>query len=121
MHQLDAFTDDPAQGHSPVRHQIGQVQHLGLQGLLTREGQQLAYKRGGAQAGAVDRVEVREGRVARQMALQQQFGDTVDHGEKVVEVMRDAAGKLADALIFAVRQVNHPRQDNTTVALVKIS
>ncbi|MFZ4768288.1 MAG: PP2C family protein-serine/threonine phosphatase, partial [Roseimicrobium sp.] len=31
-----------------------------------------------------------------------------------------AAGKLADALIFAVRCADHPRQDNTTVCIVKV-
>ena len=30
------------------------------------------------------------------------------------------AGKIADALIFAVRCADHPRQDNTTVCVVKI-
>ena len=30
------------------------------------------------------------------------------------------AGKLADALIFAVRCADHPRQDNTTVCVLKI-
>ncbi len=30
------------------------------------------------------------------------------------------AGKIADAIIFAVRCANHPRQDNVTVAVVKI-
>ncbi len=42
--------------------------------------------------------------------------------ERILTYGRDSsAGKLADALIFAVRQANHPRQDNTTVALVKIA
>jgi serine/threonine protein phosphatase PrpC len=30
------------------------------------------------------------------------------------------AGKIADAIVFAVRCANHPRQDNVTVAVVKI-
>jgi len=30
------------------------------------------------------------------------------------------AGKIADALVFAVRCADHPRQDNTTVCVVKI-
>ncbi|RBP46524.1 protein phosphatase [Roseimicrobium gellanilyticum] len=30
------------------------------------------------------------------------------------------AGKLVDALVFAVRCAEHPKQDNTTVALVKV-
>lgn len=41
--------------------------------------------------------------------------------ERILTYGRDSsAGKLADALLFAVRQANHPRQDNTTVALLKI-
>ncbi len=41
--------------------------------------------------------------------------------ERILTYGRDSsAGKLADALIFAVRQANHPRQDNTTLALLKI-
>jgi serine/threonine protein phosphatase PrpC len=31
-----------------------------------------------------------------------------------------SAGKIADALIFAVRCADHPRQDNTTVCVMKI-
>ncbi len=42
--------------------------------------------------------------------------------ERILTYGRDSsAGKLADALLFAVRQANHPRQDNTTLALVKIA
>jgi serine/threonine protein phosphatase PrpC len=31
------------------------------------------------------------------------------------------AGKIADAIVFAVRCADHPRQDNTTVCVVKVS
>jgi serine/threonine protein phosphatase PrpC len=31
-----------------------------------------------------------------------------------------SAGKIADALMFAVRCADHPRQDNTTIAVVKV-
>ena len=30
------------------------------------------------------------------------------------------ADKIADAILFAIRRVNHERQDNTTVGVVKI-
>jgi serine/threonine protein phosphatase PrpC len=41
--------------------------------------------------------------------------------ERILTYGRDSsAGKLADALILAIRQAGHPRQDNTTLALVRI-
>lgn len=33
---------------------------------------------------------------------------------------RNSAAKLANSLLFAIRCINHPRQDNITIALVKI-
>lgn len=48
---------------------------------------------------------------------------TLDHAqmEDMINFGRNSpAGKIVDALVFAVRCADHPRQDNTTVCVVKI-
>ena len=46
------------------------------------------------------------------------------HGEEIEEIlgseMNSPAGAIADALLFAIRSIDAPRQDNATVAVVKI-
>ena len=77
---------------------IAQRQHLGLHGLLAREGEKLAHQRRGAQRVLVDLVDLLERGIARLMAHQQEFGIADDDGEQIVEVVRHAAGQLADRL-----------------------
>lgn len=48
---------------------------------------------------------------------------TLDHGalEELLSFGKHTtADKIADAIIFAIRRINHDRQDNTTVGVVKI-
>ncbi len=77
-----------------------QVERTGLQHLPAREGEQLAGQLRAASAGARRRghelAHLR--RVGQDRQLVEHLQVALDHGEQVVEVVRDAAGELADAL-----------------------
>ena len=73
--------------------------HRRLQHLPAAEREQLARERGGAVGGAADLLEVAaQQRVAVAGAGEREVGVAADRGEQVVEVVRDAAGELADGL-----------------------
>ena len=64
---------------------------------LAAEGQQLLRQRRRALAGLQDLADVAAQRVgARELVEHEQLRIADDHGEQVVEVVRDAAGELAD-------------------------
>ena len=75
-----------------------QRDHPRLQGLLAREGEQLAHQVGGAVGVLLDLHDVGEGLVARPVAQQQQIAEADHRRQQIVEVMGDAAGELADRL-----------------------
>ena len=80
------------------RHHVGQLQHLRAQRLLAREGEQLAGQAGGAVRVRLDLLDVVIVAVARRVAHQHQVAMADDRGQDIVEVVRDAAGELADRL-----------------------
>ena len=80
------------------RHDVGQLQHLRAQRLLAREGEQLAGQAGGAVRIRLDLLDVVIVAVARRVAHQHQVAMADDRGQDVVEIVRDAAGELADRL-----------------------
>ena len=70
----------------------------GVHDLAAAEHEQLAGERGGAVGGAADLLDVVAHRVvARQLALGEADAGE-DHGQQVVEVVRDAARELSDRL-----------------------
>ena len=75
-----------------------EVEHLRPQRLLAREGQQLAHQRGAAVGVLLDLDDVLEAGIGRLVRVEQEIGRHHDDGEHVVEVVRDAAGELADRL-----------------------
>ena len=72
------------------------IEDLRLQRLPPREGQQLAGQLRGAFHGVRDGVDVAAAALFRQFAAAQEVGRRADDGQEVVEVVRDAAGQLAD-------------------------
>ena len=96
--ELDVLADQAAQQMRQLGQDVGQVEHLGLQGLLAREGQQLAHQVGRAVGVLLDLHDVGEGLIARPVAQQQQIGKSDHRRQQVVEIVRDAAGQLADRL-----------------------
>ena len=96
--ELDVLADEAAQQMRQIRERVGDVEDARLQGLLAREGQQLAHQIGGAVGVLLDLHDVGEGRVARPEAQQQKIAKADHRGEQIVEIMRHAAGELADRL-----------------------
>ena len=77
---------------------LAELQHLGLQRLPAREGEQLAHQAGRPVGAALDVHDVAVGGVGLPVRLQQQVGEADDGGQHVVEVVRHAAGELAHRL-----------------------
>ena len=74
------------------------IEDLRLQRLPPGKGQQLPGQLGGALDGVGDRVDIAAAPLFRQFAAAQEIGRRADDGQEVVEVVRDAAGQLADRL-----------------------
>ncbi len=85
-----------AQQHLEAHQGLADVDDLAPRRRLAREGEELAHQVGGAQHGVADLAQTVVGRIAERMAQQQLVGAQADGGEQVVEVVRHAAGELAD-------------------------
>ena len=77
---------------------LGQRDHVGLQGLLARIGEKLADQARRPIGVLADLHHVGEGLVAGPVAQQQQVAEADHGGQQIVEVVCDAAGELADRL-----------------------
>ena len=77
---------------------VRKLEDLRAQGLLARESEQLPRQTGSAIGIVPDLLNVVIIAVARRMTHQNQVTMPQNAGEDVVEVMRDAAGKLPDSL-----------------------
>ena len=71
-------------------------EHLRPQGLAAREGEQLAHEARGPVRVLLDLHDVLEGRIRRPVVGEQQVAVADDGLQHVVEVVRHAAGELAD-------------------------
>ena len=96
--EIDVFADQPFDQVPQFVENIGDVENSRLQRLLSRKGQQLPHEIGGAVRILLDLHDVREGRVARRRAQQQQIAKPDHRGQQVVEIVGDAAGKLPNGL-----------------------
>ena len=94
--ELDALAEKALQEHREVVEPVVEVQHLRPQGLAAREGQELAHEARGPVGVLLDLHDVLEGRVGRPVVGEQQVAVADDRLQHVVEVVRDAAGELAD-------------------------
>ena len=105
------FETDLLAGEAPHQHlQVGQqvvdLQHLRPQGLPARERQQLPHETRRAIGVLLDLHDVLEGRIGGPVIVQQQIGIADDRSEHIVEVMRHAAGQLADRLhLLRLREI----------------
>ena len=75
-----------------------QIQDPGLKDLFAAESEQLQGQGGGALARVADLDDILPVRFAQAGADQQQIGVAIDHGQQVIEIVRDAAGEPAQAL-----------------------
>ena len=96
--QLDGLAEQPLQQMGHLRHDVGKLEHLRAQGLLAREGEQLAGQARSAVRVRLDLLDVVIVAVAGRVPHQHQVAMADDRGQDVVEVVRDAAGELADDL-----------------------
>ncbi len=92
---------DPAadQRADQLRHGFdlgADVEDLGFQRLPAGERQQLAGQLGGPFHRLRNRVDVAAAALFRQIAAAQEIGRGADDGQKIVEIMRHAAGELPD-------------------------
>ena len=97
---LDVDPDPAAdQRTNQLRHGLdlrADIEHLRLQRLPAGKRQQLPGQLGGAFHGFGDRVDVAAAALLRQFAAAQEIGGGADDGQEIVEIVRDAAGELAD-------------------------
>ena len=96
--ELDILAEQAAEQNGELRQHVAQRELLRAQGLLAREGKQLAHQARGPVRVLLDVHDVLEGGVGRPMVHQQEVGEADDRRQHVVEVVRDAAGELADRL-----------------------
>ncbi len=96
--QLDVFAHQAAQQHLGLADHLAGVQRDALDRLLAGEGQQVAHQVLGAGDDLADAVQVLVGRIAQRVVEQQLVVTELEPGQQVVEVVRHAAGDLADGL-----------------------
>ncbi len=94
--ELDLLADQAPQQHGQIGQGVAEVEHLRPQRLAARECEQLAHQRRGAGRVLLDLHDVLERRIGRLVRVQQEVVRHHDGGQHVVEVVRDAAGELAD-------------------------
>ena len=91
-----ALADQTAQHAVGVGDDGAQVDRRKAQRLLAREGEQLVRQRRGVFGGSPDLDEIAPERLVGADLPGQHVGVAQDHGQRVVEVVRDAAGQLSD-------------------------
>ena len=96
--ERDRLADEPAQQHLQFRQHVVELERLRPQRLPAREGEQLPDETRRPVGVLLDLHDVLEGRVGRPVVGEQEVGIADDRGQHVVEVVRDAAGELADRL-----------------------
>ena len=79
-----------------IRQGVAEVEHLRPQRLAARECEQLPHQRRGAGRVLLDLHDVLERRIGRLVRVQQEVVGHHDGRQHVVEIVRDAAGELAD-------------------------
>jgi hypothetical protein len=96
--QLDRLAEQSLQQVRDLRDDVGQLQDLRTQRLLARKGEQLPGQAGGAVGIGLDLLDVVVVAVPRRVPHQHQVAMADDRRQDIVEVVRHAAGKLADDL-----------------------
>ena len=108
--ELDRLAEQPGEQHGDVGERLVELDHLRPKRLPPRERQELPHQAGGAVGVLLDVHDVLEGRIGRPVVGEEQVGEADDGGQHVVEVVRDAAGELADRLhLLALRELQLER------------
>ena len=96
--ERDLLADQPAQQHVEVAQHLAEIEHLRAHRLLAREREQMPHQARRPVGILLDLHDVLERRIGRPVRVEQKVGRHHDGGEHIVEVVRDAAGELADQL-----------------------
>ena len=92
----DALAEKALEQHGEIVELIVEVEHLRPQGLAAGEGQKLPHQARGPVGVLLDLHDVLEGRIGRAVVGEQQVAVADDRLQHIVEVVRHAAGELAD-------------------------
>ncbi len=98
--QIETLADNSPQEFLHLHDQGIQIDHLWLEDLFAAEGQELPGERGGLFAGFANEIGVLLGERVAGLARRDQLRVTDDGREKIVEIMRHAAGEPADRFHF---------------------
>ena len=93
--QFDVFANQPRKQASHVRDRVIQIHHLRLQHLQAAESQKLACQAGSAIRRALNLLNFPGVFVRGRQRIAKKFGVSLDHHEKVVEIMGHAACQSA--------------------------
>ena len=94
--EIDLLADQPAQHDGEVAEHFAKIENLRAQRLLARKRHKMPHQAGGAIGALPDLHDVLERRIGRLVRVEQKIGRQQDQIEHVVEVVRHAAGELAD-------------------------
>ena len=95
---LDASADQRADQLCNAFDLLADIEHLRRQRLPAREGQKLSGQLGRPVHRVGNRVDVAAAALVGQVATPEEIGGRTDDREQIVEIVRDAAGELADRL-----------------------
>ena len=96
QHDLHVFLDEAAEHRPHVGDDDVQVEQRRLDDLLAAEGEQLARQARGTRARPLDLRHVDLARIVGIEIVQYQVAVPENHGQQIVEVVRDAAGQPPD-------------------------
>ncbi len=96
--ELHVLAERPPEDRAQALEQVGDVDGRARNHLVAAEHEQLAGEPRRAVRGALDLLGVRAQRVGVVEPVHQEARVALDHREEVVEVVRDPAGELPDAL-----------------------
>jgi hypothetical protein len=94
----DLFANEAPQQHGQIAQRFANIENLRAQCLLARKCQQMPHQTRRPVGVLLDLHDVAERWVGWLMRVEQEVGRHHDSGKHVVEIMRDAAGELADQL-----------------------
>src|SRR5579872_4617219 len=102
VHNLETnlLTDQPAQHDGKVAQHFAKIENLRAQRLLARKRHKMPHQAGRAIGALPDLHDVLERWIGRLVRVEQKIGREQDQIEHVVEIVRHAAGELADRVHF---------------------
>src|SRR5258706_11135271 len=92
----DIVAEEPEERMLEVGDETVDLEHSRFERLATAEGQELMGERGGSTGGGADFFDLVGDRAFHSFFGQEQVAVAENGGEKIIEVVRDAAGQLSE-------------------------